>query len=610
MSIAARPRRSRLTKAALSPRGELFGAILLGQVLLGSGLLASCAPHAAELRLDAGSEPRLETLPTLSARLSLTRAPAPFAAVVAARASGLVGSALEPGSSALAWQRDARLAEPPLLAQRLVVYGEESRLVALDAATGALLWSLRRAGEHLDAVADDGELSALVLSSASRDQRWLRVVDRSGRERSNIQAAELGSPALIAGTLLLPWGGRFLSAVDADSGAELGRSGVAAGLGHVLWVAGDLFLAGPPWLGLSRAPGALHALPARPLPGHVELGAASIAPGSDPDTTRLFVHPPAEAAAAPRWYLATYGRLAMSFEGSRGSLQWVRVLPAAILAAAAGPDSFALCDASGSVRILSADAARSLGQLRLGRTQRAASAFQSCALGASRGWPLAGGAVAPSAGAEREPEALVDQLAHVLALSAPDLASAQRFLARELAIRPEPEATRALIALAARHSGDPILQSEAEDLLATRRNGEDFMLQVLERSGPRSADPVARAPLAALADALEALGERRAAPLLAAQMNQLGHSPLALARVARALEKLATEAEYAPLRVFFSVHRTSADQPELVEAVVSVGRTLLRIGAAPGRRLVQLATRDPLTSPGVRAELEPELQRP
>jgi hypothetical protein len=92
-------------------------------------------------------------------------------------------------------------------------------------------------------------------------------------------------------------------------------------------------------------------------------------------------------------------------------------------------------------------------------------------------------------------------------------------------------------------------------------------------------------------------------------MNQLGHSPQELERVARALEKLATEAEYSPLVVFFSVYRTSADQPPLVEAVSAVARTLLRIGAAPGRRLVEIATRDPLTVPGVRAELEKALQQ-
>lgn len=577
--------------------------------LLGCGLLGSCAPGASQLQLDANGGQRLEALPALCARLPLGLAPAPLASVVAGRATGLVGSALDTSEPRPTWQRAAAVTEAPLLARRLVVYGEAARLLALDAATGALIWSIARHGAHLEAATDDGALSALVLSTARRDQRWLLVVDRSGRERLRIQAAaELGAPALVAGTLLLPWGKRFLSAIDVGSGSELGRARLEPALRHALWVGAELFLAGPPWLELSPTPGEAHALPVRPLPGRVEVGSESLAPGPDPDVTRLFVRPSREPNDAAPPYLASYGRLAMSFDGSRGSLQWLRLMPGAILAAAVGPHTLALCDATGVVRILSADDGRNVSVSRIGPAERDEPALQSCALGASSSWPDAtdGAWAAPGT---RAPEPLVDQLARVLALSDPDLASAQRFLSRELAVRPEPEATRALIALASRRSADPILQSEAEDLLATRRNGADFMLQALERAGPRSADPLARAPLGALADALEALNERRAAPLLAVQMNQLGHSPEALTRVARALEHLASEAEYEPLRVFFSLRRTSADQPELVEAVVSVARTLLRVGAAPGRRVVQLASRDPLTSPGVRAGLDPELQR-
>jgi len=567
-------------------------------------LLASCGPHASELVLDAGALRRLEPLEALSARLPGELAPAPFAGVVAASASGLTGSALELQDSVRRpWQHEAVVAEAPLLARRLVVFGEGSRLVALDLVTGASVWSIERGSAHLEALADDGTLSALVLSSPRRDQRWLRVVDRSGRERSHSAALPgLGAVALVAGTLLVPWGGHMLSTVDVGSGAELTRSTVDPALHDALWIGRELFVAGPPWWRLSRSPGAAQVLPPRPLPGHVQIGAESIAVSADPELTRLFVRP-AQGRSEPAPFLASYGRLVMSFEGSRGSLQWVRVLPGAVLGALAADGSYATCDSTGAVRVLSVDGSRSLVALRLSRTRRDESALSSCALGAGVAWPRA----ASSAPAQA-PEPLIDQLAHVLALSDPDLANAQRFLARELAARPEADATRALIALAARRSADPILQSEAEDLLATRRNGQEFMLQALERAGPRSADPVSRAPIGALADALLALGEQKAAPLLAAQMNQLGHSPQELERVARALEKLATEAEYSPLVVFFSVYRTSADQSGLVEAVSAVGRTLLRIGAAPGRRLVEIATRDPLTVPGVRAALEKALQ--
>ncbi|MEO8183685.1 MAG: hypothetical protein ABI895_33050, partial [Deltaproteobacteria bacterium] len=532
--------------------GLALARALCARSLWGYVLLTSCAPHAVGLRLEANGERRLEALPALCARLPLGLAPAPLASVVAAHTTGLVGSLLGPNQEHSSWQLEAAVSEAPLLARRLVVFGEGSQLLGLDAATGAPIWSIERQGAHLEAATDDGELTALVLSTGRRDQRWLRVVDRRGRERLRLQAAaELGAPALVAGTLLLPWGQRFLSAIDVGSGSELGRAGLAPSLRHALWVGDGLFLAGPPWLALTQAPGKTHALPVRPLPGRVEVGSASLAPGSDPDVTRLFVRPPQEPGDALPPYLATYGRLAMSFDGGRGSLQWVRLMPGPILAAAAGPNSFALCDATGVVRVLGADGARSLSLQRLGPAQRNEPVLRSCALEASQSWPIAEErATADGAPAARDEEALVDQLAGVLALSDPDLADAQRFLSRELAVRTEPEATRVLIALASRRSADPILQAEAEDLLATRRNGAEFMLQALESSGPRSADPIARAPLGALADALEALDERRAAPLLAAQMNQLGHSPQALARVARALEHLASEAEYAPLEMF------------------------------------------------------------
>ncbi|MEY4548421.1 MAG: hypothetical protein RL685_4616 [Pseudomonadota bacterium] len=579
--------------------------------------LSACATRN-ELQLGGSGTRKLESLESFAARLP--RAPAADwpASVVVSRASGLAGGVLETNAERHIWQRTAEVSEPPLLDRELVVYGQGSWLQALDARSGAPLWTLPREGARLRALADDGRLSALALDSERGDRHWLLTVDRAGRERLRVQlASELGTPALLPGTIIVPWAGRFVSAIDLASGTELARAGVEPALRHALWSGSELSLVGPPWVHLASSadPSSqvlrprtfqARALPSRPLPGRVELGSGALAPQRDPETSLLFALPPAAAADAAQAspFLVTQGRLALSFEASRGSLLWLRLLASPILAAAVSEASFALCDASGSVWVLAASSAQPIEQLQLG-SLRPGEPWSHCALGAGRGWPPAPRAEAGGAA----PDALVEQLARVLALSAPDVANVQRFLSRELAARPEPEATRVLIALASRQNADPLLQAEAEDLLATRRNGAEFMLQALERAGRGSRDPVARAPLAALADALAALEERRAAPLLAAQMNQLGHSAPALERVARALEVLASEDEYGALRVFFSVRRTTADGPELVEAVRSVGRTLLRIGGAPGRRLVQLAARDPLTAPEVRVELERELLR-
>jgi outer membrane protein assembly factor BamB len=114
-------------------------------------------------------------------------------------------------------------------------------------------------------------------------------------------------------------------------------------------------------------------------------------------------------------------------------------------------------------------------------------------------------------------------------------------------------------------------------------------------------------PIAPLGEALAALGERRAAPLLAQQINRPAHTAPAVARAAAALERLASEAEYAELSVFFSLHRTTADSPEWVAAVVSIARTLSRVGGAKARALLAFAQRDPLTVNEVRAAIEHEL---
>jgi hypothetical protein len=132
------------------------------------------------------------------------------------------------------------------------------------------------------------------------------------------------------------------------------------------------------------------------------------------------------------------------------------------------------------------------------------------------------------------------------------------------------------------------------------------MLAALAGGEPRGEQ--ALPPIAPLGEALAALGERRAAPLLARQLNRPAHATHALARAAAALETLASEGEYDELSVFFSLHRTSADDADSVAAVVSIARTLLRVGGQKARTLLQFATRDPLTVPEVKAAIDEALE--
>jgi len=537
--------------------------------------------------------------------------------VVGVTPDELIAARLDrPAKDARIWRSRVTGASRPALAPGLIVVGSGRELLGLSPADGQRAWALpARDRVLLAATADRDQLALLLLDR--RGLSSLVVYDRAAkgapRERVRVTAnGALGTPALLGGTLLVPWGAGYLSAVDARSQSELGRVRLGNELLHALWWGPALFFGGPPWVELTGGGAPPYELPRRPLPGAGgaalgPLGPAATEPASgaaiEADVTRLYVRPTrAGSADASDRYVATYGRIAFGLERERGALEWVVALPGRALAAVAIGDDVIVCDDSGGVRALSSTTGRIQRLWQLERQRRVTlgePTLSACAL-------APGSVLGSGAGADTPaPEPLLEQLAKVLALSDPGLSDAQRFLSRELAARPEPDATRVLIDLVQRHSLDRVLQSEAEDLLATRRNGEEHMLAALSEGGARGEQ--ALPAIAPLGEALAALGDVRAAPLLARQLNRPAHTASAIARAAAALEQLASEAEYGELSVFFSLHRTNADSPEGVAAVVSVGRTLLRVGGHQARTLIQFATRDPLTIPEIKQQLEQAL---
>jgi outer membrane protein assembly factor BamB len=106
-------------------------------------------------------------------------------------------------------------------------------------------------------------------------------------------------------------------------------------------------------------------------------------------------------------------------------------------------------------------------------------------------------------------------------------------------------------------------------------------------------------PVGPLADALAAMGERRSAPLLAKHLNDPATAIEDVVRAAKALSVLATADELPALRTFFALYRATADDPPLIQAVVSVAEALVKIGGSDGRAIVQRAAKDPMTQPDV-----------
>jgi outer membrane protein assembly factor BamB len=110
-------------------------------------------------------------------------------------------------------------------------------------------------------------------------------------------------------------------------------------------------------------------------------------------------------------------------------------------------------------------------------------------------------------------------------------------------------------------------------------------------------------PVGPLADALAAMGEKRAAPALARHLNDPSTDSSDLVRAARALMTLATPSELPGLRTFFALYRATADEPALIQAVGLVARAIVRVGGPEGRALIERAAKDPLTQPDVVKEL-------
>jgi outer membrane protein assembly factor BamB len=180
------------------------------------------------------------------------------------------------------------------------------------------------------------------------------------------------------------------------------------------------------------------------------------------------------------------------------------------------------------------------------------------------------------------------------------MVSIQRFLLRELGTNQDPAVTELLINLAADARTSPALVGDTRKLLAARRTGAEYMLEALERRYDFLSDVLRPPPVGPLADALAAMREQRAAPLLAEQLNEPTLSTDDIQRAAQALVVLATDEEVGDLKTFFSLYRAAAGDEHMVSAVISVARALLNVGGDAALELVRQAASDPLTNPAVK----------
>lgn len=506
--------------------------------------------------------------------------------------TALVGAPLGGGEP---WRFAHALASRPVIAGSVVVGLGRGELFALDAATGRLLWR-RPAGGQVRGAGDDGQTTVVSLMPRTGRGSVILAVAHNGEVLRQLEDDEaIGAPAVVGRYAFLPWKGQYVTVFDLQRGEEVARALLRTEVSRAFTLGGALFFGGAAATRLDdRIRGAAEdrastvALPARDLPGAPRW----ITPGTevlDPvatafDRNRLYARPTVKGPAALEGdrFAATYFRVAVGFDAGTRKVAWAHAGDADFLGGAAYEGGFALCDAKGEVTFLDARRGAPSARVSLGVP------VVSCVVQADRIQ------VPP-----RDAEPLQQQLERVVSLPDAELAAIQRVLLGELAALPDDEVTRAIILLARGERGSPALLADARRALAARRTGAQYLLQALERRYDFLSGVLKPPPVGPLADAVAAMGERRAAPLLAAHLLDPATPPEDVPHAAAALSTLAGPAELSALKTFFAMYR-GIDEAPLTDAAAGVAQALQRLGAG---EVVARAAEDPFTAEPLRERL-------
>ncbi|MCA9596795.1 MAG: PQQ-binding-like beta-propeller repeat protein [Myxococcales bacterium] len=553
------------------------------------GAAAGGRVFAPEWQNDAG-----KSIQAVYARVHTAPIAAGPGVAVGVTQQGLSGIGLD-GSGK--WTFAGEVDAAPALSGDVVVATTKGNVVALSAKTGKQLWRVSSEGKSLRGAGDDGKVTVVSLGEPGGGGSLLLAVSRSGSVLQKLAPEpEIGSPAVEGNVAFVPWGSQYVSAIDLDSGKEIGRLLLREQVSHAVNIDGQLYFGElslvrfDDKIGNAAQNGATSiSLPARELPGKPAWfdDGATVEPAAATARERIRLYAtPGEGGISGDVFAATYFKVAMGLGAKDAKLHWVKTTGKDVVGGAAMRGGFALCTESGKV-LLVGDNGGDAGSVDLG--------------GPLLGCVVRGGAFAVSGA--KDPPPLADQIAQAVELPEAQMVVAQRFLLRELGAMEDPKVTKVLIDLAENARTPPMLLEDARKLLASRRNGADYMIAALAKHYDFLSDVLRPPPVGPMADALAAMDDKRAAPLLARHLNDPANTPDDIQRAARALEKLATPAQVEDLKTFFALYRATADRPELVSAVLSVARALMRVGGEEAKSMVARAASDPLTHPDIKAGL-------
>jgi outer membrane protein assembly factor BamB len=512
----------------------------------------------------------------------------------------IIGTPLGAGSP---WTATHALDGRPIIAGNVVVVSGNGEVVALDAASGKAIWTRPTGNVPLLGAGDDGNLTALTLSRSSGGSTLLMV----GRDGTVVRQLEtekaLGAPAVLGGLVFVPWAGQYVSALDPQSNEEIGRVTVREKVTRAFVVGGTLYFGDVSYVRFddnivraSAGQASKVGVPSRELPGTPRL----LVPGTEKipavanarDRDRLFGRP--DGASNPfgvdsnRFY-ADYYKLVFGFDAARGQLSWVRTHPDEVIGGEAVAGGLLTCDAQGKLTVFDALNGATTMEKSVGEP------IASCTVQADTFRSPKG---APSAAP------VAKQIIEAVQLREPTLATAQRLLLRELATLEDESATKTLVEIATDPRSAPVLAADARASLATRRNGASYMLTALGKHYDFLHDVLMSPPVGPMSDALAAMKEAKAAPLLASHLFDPADTEDDVKRASAALAVLATDKELPQCKQFFGMYRGTASTEDMASAVASVAEAMLRLDAKGSRPILEAALKDSNTALPVHARLD------
>ncbi len=291
--------------------------------------------------------------------------------------TALVGVALTGGPP---WTFAHVLHGRPAVAGSVVVGIGGGELFAVEARTGALLWSRPSAG-HIRGAGDDGVTTVVSLVPASGAGSVVLAIARDGSVLRQIEeSVEIGVPAVVGDTAFFPWQGRFLSAYDIPSGEERARVLLPDRTSRAFAVGGAVF-AGE--ASVTRFDDRIRSVAQRPaLTLPPPLGGLPRAPawmrsgtewinreGEATDRINVYARPTASGPMAidGGHFVVTYFRLAVGLDATSGALAWAHAHRTDFLGGAAYHGGFALCDTAGNVTFLDGETGAVAASVSLGK---------------------------------------------------------------------------------------------------------------------------------------------------------------------------------------------------------------------------------------------------